>query len=80
MYIISLENCPGCNIFKQRHPELQVIQIPRNSTHMSKDLLPVKKALYRLGVKEFPVILNNSFTAVIPLKEVDPEFAKSMED
>lgn len=79
MIIISLEDCSNCNIFKSRHPELRVIEIPR-SCEGDKTCQNVKKVLLKFNVEEFPVVMNDGLTQVIPLENIDPEFAKLKED
>jgi len=79
MIIIGLENCPGCKLFKSRHPNLPYIEITRNQTEDPQNV-NVKLALARLHIDKFPVVLNPGMTKVIPMATVDPEFAKSIED
>jgi len=77
MKIIVLENCPGCHILQSRHPEIPSIEIPRKSTPGDSEVLNTKKALGKLGVTEFPVILNDEMTELIDIASIDPEFAAS---
>jgi len=74
MYLIGLESCPGCKIFKEAHPELQYIEIPRSSEG-DKKIQTVKKALNNLKIKSYPVILNSGMTGVIPLETIDKKLA-----
>jgi len=77
MIVIGLSDCPGCEIFHAKHPELPFVEMPRK-IGVTKDLQPIKKALGRLGVTEFPVILDDMLSQVIPMEEVDKEFADAM--
>ena len=79
MIIISLEDCNGCMIFKQRHPELRVIEIPR-SCEGDKTCQNIKKILSKFDVKEFPVVMNDGLTQVLDMERVDPEFAELQKD
>ena len=79
MIIISLEGCHNCEIFKSRHPELRVIEIPR-SCEGDKMCQNVKKVLNKFDVKEFPVVMNDGLTQVLTMESIDPEFAKLQEE
>ena len=73
MLLVGLENCPGCKIIHEKHPEIPYVVVPRQSANADKDIYEVKKALGRLGIHEFPVLLNNDMTEVLPLSTIDPK-------
>jgi len=72
MILVGLERCPGCKIIHEKHPEIPYVEVPRISANADKDVFEVKKALGRLGITEFPVLLNDSMNKVLPLKLIDP--------
>lgn len=71
MLLITLENCPGCHIFQEAHPELPVIELPRNRLKDDEQTKTIRGVLDKLNLHEFPVILNDNLTANIPLHIVD---------
>jgi|GEM_PF-6226136 len=73
MLLVGLENCKPCHDFRAKHPRVPYIEVPRNVAHTNKDTYEVKKALGRLGIKEFPVLLNNDMTQVLPLSLIDKD-------
>lgn len=79
MIIVSLEDCPSCEIFKDRHPEWTVIEIPR-SCDGDKKCQNIKKILGKYNVQEFPVVMNDGLTQVLAMENIDPEFAKLQKD
>lgn len=78
--LVGLESCPGCKIIHEAHPEVQYVVVPRTSANADKDVFEVKKALGRLGVTKFPVLLDDSMQAIIPLEKLDPKLKGYNED
>ena len=72
MLLVGLENCPGCKIIHEKHPEISYVVIPRQAGNSDKDVFEVKKAIGRLGIQEFPVLLNDAMNKVLPLSLIDP--------
>ena len=73
MVLIGLENCKGCHILHDKYPDFPYIEVPRKIENADKDTYEIKKALARLGVREFPVLLNDSMTQVLPLSLIDKD-------
>ena len=73
MILVGLENCKGCKIMHEKHPEIPYVVVPRRAANADKDVFEVKKALGRLGIKEFPVLLNDALNRVLPLSLIDPD-------
>jgi len=70
MLLVGLQNCAGCREMHEKHPELSYIEIPRRVEFADRDIYPIKIAIGRLGIKEFPVILNDSLTSVLPFSTI----------
>lgn len=73
MLLVLLENCPGCDVIREKRPDIPYVVVPRRVEKADKDTFEVKKALGRLGVNEFPVLLNNDMTQVLPMTLIDPD-------
>lgn len=73
MLLIGLEKCPGCKILHEKFPNIPYIEVPRLTEKADKDLFQVKKAVGMLGVKEFPVLVNDAMNRVLPLSLLDPK-------
>lgn len=73
MLLVGLENCKPCKIIHEKYPEIPFVEVPRQAANADKDVFEVKKALGRLGINEFPVLLNDSLTTVLPLSLIDPK-------
>ena len=71
MIIVGLEKCAPCKEFKAKHPNVRYIEVPRQAGEDIQSL-NMKKRLTQLGVTEFPVILNDGMTKVLPLSSLDP--------
>lgn len=74
MIVIGLEDCPGCKIFKEKHPELKYLEVPRKADPKDKSMLNIKKSLGRLNITKFPAIVNDGFTQRIDIKSVEPDW------
>jgi len=75
MILIGLENCPGCKIIKDKHPELRYIEVPRSTQGADRQVVNIKKRLGQLKVHEFPALLNDGMTKSIPLSVIEPDLA-----
>jgi len=71
MLLVLLQNCKPCMDLQAKHPNVPFVVVPRISANADKDVFEVKKALGRLGITEFPVLLNNDLTQVLPLSLLD---------
>lgn len=71
MLLVGLENCKGCHIAREKYPDVAFVEVPRQAGNANKDVFEVKKALGRLGIKEFPVLLNDDLTQVLPMSLLD---------
>ena len=67
MIIVGLENCPGCKIIHDKYPNIPFVEVPRHAANANKDIFEIKKAIGRLGIMEFPVLLNDALNIVLPL-------------
>lgn len=76
MILVGLENCPGCKIVHAKFPNVPYVEVPRSSANADKDVFEVKKAMGRLGITEFPVLINDDMTEVLPLEILDPNLKK----
>jgi hypothetical protein len=72
MILIGLENCKPCKVLHKKYPDIPYVVVPRQVANGDKDIYEIKKALGRLGITEFPVLLNNDMTSVLPLTLIDP--------
>ena len=73
MVLIGLEHCPGCMIIKSRHPELPFKEVPRKiGPNTPKELIDLKKLMGKLGIEEYPVLMNDEMTEVLSLKLIEP--------
>ena len=72
MLLVGLERCPGCKIIHEKYPDIPYVELPRISANADKDVFEVKKAIGRLGITEFPVLVNDAITKVLPLSLIDP--------
>lgn len=72
MILVGLENCPGCKIIHEKHPEVPYVVVPRQVADADKDVFEVKKAVGRLGIDKFPVLLSDALNEVLPLSLIDP--------
>ena len=73
MLLVVLENCGPCEKLLEKCPGVPFVRVPRKVENTDKDVFEVKKALGRLGIREFPVLLNNDMTEVLPLSLIDPD-------
>ena len=73
MTLIGLMDCSGCKIIHQTHPEVAYVALPRNYLRVTKDIKHFYDAVNMLRVTKFPVLLNDSLTAVLPLSTIDPK-------
>ena len=73
MILVGLEDCEGCKIIHAKHPEVQYVVVPRKIESCDRDILEIKRAMFRLGVKMFPVLVDDGLTQIIPLEVIDPE-------
>ena len=73
MLLVGLESCPGCKIIHEKHPEVPYIEVPRRAANADRDIMEVKKAVGLLGVKVFPVLLNDALNGILPLSLIDPK-------
>ena len=76
MLLVGLENCKPCQMIHEKYPQIPFVEVPRQAADANKDVYEVKKALGRLGIKEFPVLLNDDMTEVLSLGLIDPKLAK----
>jgi len=67
MILIGLEQCPGCEIVKEKYPNLPYKELPRKVKDGDTQSMNLKKRMGQLGVTEFPVLLNDGMTKVLPL-------------
>ena len=67
MILIGLENCPGCKIVKEKYPNLPYKELPRKVNEGDTQSMNLKKRMGQLNVTEFPVLLNDGMTKVLPL-------------
>lgn len=74
MLLVGIENCKPCIEIHEKHPEIPFVMVPIHAANSNKDVYEVKKALGRLGVKGFPVLLNDSMTEQLPLTYIDPKY------
>ena len=72
MILVGLEKCKGCEILHKKHPEVPYVEIPRITANGTRDVFDVKMAIGRLGIKEFPVLLDDALISVLPLSLIDP--------
>lgn len=77
--IIGIQDCLGCEIIKKKYPDLPYFQLPKVSRGTSGIVLEVKKALGRLGIQLFPVILTDDLQQQVSIKEFDLELYKELE-
>jgi hypothetical protein len=70
MLIVGLEHCAPCKEFRAKHPNIRYIEVPRQARE-DIQARNMKKRLTQLGVTEFPVILNDGMTKVLPLSSLD---------
>ena len=73
MLLVGLQNCPGCKILHEKHPEISYVEVPRIAANADMDVFEVKKAIGLLGITHFPVLLNDALTEVIPLSIIEPK-------
>jgi hypothetical protein len=66
MLIIGIENCNNCTTLHNQHPNTPYIILPQNSSG-NHQIQNIKKRLHILGVKEFPVVVNDGITKIIRL-------------
>lgn len=71
MIIIGLENCPGCKLVKEKYPDVLYKELPRKVTEGDIQSMNLKKRMTALGVTEFPVVLNDGMTKVLPLEMLE---------
>ena len=77
MIIVGLQNCETCKVFKQRHPDLTYIEIPRKMSRNKDDRVRQIKIMtgkYKLNV--FPLIIEDDLSDFISIRIIDPVFAK----
>ena len=74
MIIVGWPDCDTCNILKEMYPNLDYIEI----TPVSKDarVRKIKKLIGKHGLDYFPLLVNDEITEFIPMKNLDPKFAK----
>lgn len=73
MLLVGLEDCKYCDIIHEKYPDVPFVEVPKRAANADKDVFEVKKAIGLLGITEFPVLLNDSFTKVLPLSLIDPK-------
>lgn len=71
MLLVGLENCKACEIMHEKHPNVPFVEVPRHVANADKDVYEVKKALGRLGLNKFPILLNDDMTQALPLSLLD---------
>lgn len=77
MIIVGLENCDTCKVFKQRHPDIPYVEIPRKMSGNKDDKVRQIKLMtgkYKLNV--FPLIIEDDLSDFISIHIVDRDFAK----
>ena len=67
MILIGLQNCEPCMEMHKKHPNVSFVEIPRHVCNADKDLYKIKTAIGRFGINEFPVLMNDSLTKVLPM-------------
>lgn len=71
MILVGLENCASCKIIHENHPEVSYVVLPRQAANSDKDVFEIKKAIGKLGVRDFPVLVNDAITKVLPLSLIN---------
>lgn len=71
MTLIGLQNCVGCKTIHESHPEVSYIVLPRSYLNVTKDIQRIYDAISALRVTKFPVLINDSLTALLPLETID---------
>jgi len=67
MIIIGLESCASCKIFKEKYPNLPYKEVPRKVAEGDTQSINLKKRVSALGITEFPALVNDGMTKVLPL-------------
>ena len=71
MIIITLENCKPCHDLIAKYPNVKYIELPRRIENADKDMFELKKRVGQLGIREFPALVNDEITEVLPLSALD---------
>ena len=72
MLLVGLQDCPGCKLIHEKYPKVPYVEVPRLVENAHKDVFEVKKAIGRLGVTEFPVLINDAMNRILSLSLIDP--------
>lgn len=67
MILVGLESCGTCEIVKANYPNVPYFQLKKSGCEKS---LAIKKALSKLGISHFPVLLKEDLSESIPLEEL----------
>lgn len=68
MILVCLEGCKKSEKYLKEHPNTQHIFLAKDPMNNTKDQDRIFKAISRMGVNEFPVLLNDGLTRIIPIK------------
>lgn len=71
MIIVGLSDCPGCKLIHEKYPEVLYKELPRVVAEGDTQSMNLKKRMGQLGVTEFPVVLNDGMTKVLPLEMLE---------
>lgn len=71
MIIVGIPPCKACKQLAARYPHIAYVEVPSIASAYDKQALEVKKALTRLKVNWFPVILNDEMTEILPVTALE---------
>mgnify|MGYP003646155833 CR=1 FL=1 len=81
MIIVCIEDCDHCDVYKELHPEFDIIQLPRKGVPSKGKTLELKKALFKLKFDcKFPALINDELTELTPKSELWSEIKGYYED
>ena len=71
MIIVGIPPCKACKLLANKYPLIEYVELPMRAGEGHARALEVKRALTKLNVKYFPVVLNNDMTQVYPEKALE---------
>ena len=71
MILIGLENCKPCEELHKKYPQIPFVVVPRRVADAEKDIFEIKKKLGQMGITEFPILMNDAITEVLPMSLLD---------
>jgi len=65
MIIVGIPPCKACKVLAEQYPAVEYVELPLVAGKGNPRALEVKKAIRKLNITGFPVVINNEMTEVL---------------